>query len=145
MWIIKEIYQTKGSKQSSFADSLPILLASEASYSSVETVYGQAFDPLRFRANMIVSGSRPFEEDTWEEISIHTVHLFGAKPCARCQLVNVEPRSGAVDKGGVLKALATFRQKDNKVYFGQQMVPISLGKIKVGDEVLVIKRKDALF
>ncbi|MEK6546960.1 MAG: MOSC N-terminal beta barrel domain-containing protein [Bacteroidota bacterium] len=143
--IIKEIYQTQGSKQSSFADSLPILLASEASYANVEAVYGQSFDPLRFRANMIVSGSGPFEEDTWEEISIHSVRMFGAKPCARCQLVNVEPSSGAVDAGGVLKALATFRQKDHKVYFGQQMVPISLGMIKIGDELKVIKRKDALF
>ncbi len=143
--IIQDKYQTKGSNQSSFADSLPILLASEASYSSVEVVYGTYFDPLRFRANIIVSGCDAFEEDTWEEISMDTVRLFGAKPCARCQLVNVEPISGAVDKGGVLKALATFRQKDNKVYFGQQMVPISLGNIKIGDELNVVKRKDALF
>ncbi len=143
--IIKEKYQTSGSNQSSFADSLPILLASEASYKQVETVYGQDYDPLRFRANLIVEGSDSFEEDTWEEISIRSVHLFGAKPCARCKLINVEPATGQVDKGGMLKALATFRQKDNKVYFGQQMVPITLGTIQVGDEVIVSTRKDALF
>jgi uncharacterized protein YcbX len=45
----------------------------------------------------------------------------------------------------MLKALATFRQKDNKVYFGQQMVPITLGQIQVGDEVIVSTRKNALF
>jgi uncharacterized protein YcbX len=143
--IIKEKYQTSGSNQSSFADSLPILLASEASYKQVETVYGQDYDPLRFRANLILEGSDSFEEDTWEEISINSVRLFGAKPCARCQLINVEPATGLVDKGGMLKALATFRQKDNKVYFGQQMVPITLGTIQVGDEVIVSTRKDALF
>ncbi|MEY4954443.1 MAG: hypothetical protein RI981_528, partial [Bacteroidota bacterium] len=143
--IIKEKYQTSGSNQSSFADSLPILLASEASYKQVKTVYGQDYDPLRFRANLIVEGSESFEEDTWEEISINSVRLFGAKPCARCQLINVEPATGQVDKGGMLKALATFRQKDNKVYFGQQMVPITLGQIQVGDEVIVSTRKNALF
>jgi uncharacterized protein YcbX len=143
--IIKGKYQTKGSNQSSFADSLPILLASEASYQQVETVYGHDYDPLRFRANLIVEGSNSFEEDTWEEISINAVRLFGAKPCARCQLINVDPATGQVDQGGMLKALATFRQKDHKVYFGQQMVPITLGKIQVGDEVIVSTRKNALF
>lgn len=143
--IIKEKYQTIGSNQSSFADSLPILLASEASYKQVETIYGQDYDPLRFRANLIVKGSDSFEEDTWEEISINSVRLFGAKPCARCQLINVEPATGQVDKGGILKALARFRQKDNKVYFGQQLVPITMGVIRVGDEVIVSKLKDALF
>lgn len=138
-------YQTAGSQQSSFADALPILMASLASYVAVEQVFGAQIDPLRFRANVIVSGCEAFEEDHWEEISIQTVRLFGAKPCARCQLVNVEPSTGVVDKGGVLKALASFRQKDNKVYFGEQMVPISLGQIQVGDELIVVKRKNALF
>jgi uncharacterized protein YcbX len=143
--IIQEKYQTQGSNQSSFADSLPILIASEASYDEVQTVYGKSIDPLRFRANLIVGGCDAFAEDTWKEISIQSVRLFGAKPCARCQLVNVEPRTGTVDQGGVLKALSTFRLKDNKVYFGQQMVPITLGKIRVGDELIISTHKNALF
>ncbi len=137
--------QVRGSNQSSFADSLPILLASEASYLEVEKVLGQGFDHLRFRANIIVSGSHAFEEDSWAEFAIQSVRFSGAKPCARCQLVNVEPSSGEVDKGGVLKALASFRQRENKVYFGQQIVPISLGKIQVGDELIILSHKDALF
>jgi uncharacterized protein YcbX len=143
--IIAEKYQTEGSNQSSFADSLPVLLASENSYARLAEVYGKPFDYHRFRANMIVSGAAAFEEDTWEEVSISNVRLSGAKPCARCQLVNVEPSTGEVEKGGLMKALASFRQKDNKVYFGQQMVPIQLGTIRVGDELTVINRKDALF
>lgn len=143
--IIQKKYQTLGSNQSSFADSLPILMASEASYAAVEKVYGRSIDPLRFRANIVIGGCDAFEEDTWEEISIDTVRLFGAKPCARCQLVNVEPQTGMVDQGGVLKALSKFRLKDNKVYFGQQMVPITLGKIRVGDELIISSRKNALF
>ncbi|MHA8092530.1 MOSC domain-containing protein [Aquirufa regiilacus] len=142
--LIKESYQTQGSNQSSFADSLPILLTSEASYKSLEAVYGQSFDPVRFRANLLISGCDAFEEDTFSEIVIQTVRLFGAKPCARCQLVNVEPATGQIDKG-ILKALSSFRQTENKVYFGQQLVPITLGKIQVGDEVIVLTRKDALF
>jgi uncharacterized protein YcbX len=143
--LIAEKYQTEGSNQSSLADSLPVLLASENSYDRLAEVYGKPFDLQRFRANIIVSGAEAFAEDTWDEVSISSTRLSGAKPCARCQLVNVEPSTGEVEKGGLLKALASFRQKDNKVYFGQQMVPIQLGKIRVGDELTVINWKDALF
>lgn len=137
-------YHTEGSKQSSFADSLPILIASEASYQAVEQKLGHAFDWMRFRANVIVSGVEAFEEDTWSDFTMGPVQLLGAKPCARCQLVNVEPSTGEVGKS-VLTTLSTFRQVNHKVYFGQQAVPVVLGKLAVGDEIHVAKRKDALF
>jgi uncharacterized protein YcbX len=137
-------YHTEGSKQSSFADSLPILIASEASYQAVEQKLGHAFDWMCFRANLIVSGIDAFEEDTWSDFSVGPVRLFGAKPCARCQLVNVEPSTGEVGKT-LLATLSTFRQVNHKVYFGQQVVPVVVGKLAVGDEIHVDKRKDALF
>lgn len=142
--LIQAKYQTLGSQQSSFADSLPILLASMKSYQAVEGVLGSPFDYLRFRANILVSGTLAFSEDTWAEIKVGEVSLLGAKPCGRCQLVNVEPKTGEVDSA-MLKALATFRTHGNQVYFGQQMVPIQMGILRVGDEIQVIKTKDALF
>jgi uncharacterized protein YcbX len=140
---IETKYQTSGSQQSSFADSLPILIASEASYQLVEQHLGTSFDWMRFRANVIIAGMEAFEEDTWAEFTLGEVRLFGAKPCARCQLINVEPATGEVDKS-MLTALSTFRKVENKVYFGQQAVPISFGVIRVGDEIQVEKTKDAL-
>ena len=140
---IESNYQTTGSQQSSFADSLPILLASEASYQAVEHRLGTSFDWMRFRANVVISGAKAFEEDSWLEFSLGSVRLFGAKPCARCQLVNVNPASGDVDKS-MLEALSKFRKVGNKVYFGQQAVPVVLGRLAVGDEIHVEKSKDAL-
>ena len=140
---IESKYQTTGSQQSSFADSLPILLASEASYQAVEHHFGASFDWMRFRANVIISGAKAFEEDSWLEFSLGTVRLFGAKPCARCQLVNVNPATGEVDKS-MLEVLSRFRKVGNKVYFGQQAVPVVSGRIAVGDEIHVEKSKDAL-
>lgn len=141
--VIQSKYQTIGSQQSSFADSLPVLVASEASYQAVEKQLGTSFDWMRFRANIIVSGVEAFDEDTWSEFSIGSVHLSGAKPCARCQLINVEPSTGDVDKS-VLAALSTFRKVEHKVYFGQQAVPIVHGKLAVGDQIQIQKRKNAL-
>jgi len=142
---IQPVYQTAESKISSFADSLPILLCSEASFHHVDSLLDQPLDWRRFRPNIIVSNQMAFEEDTWQEISIgNSVKLFGAKPCARCQLINVDPNDGTSDST-ILKALSQTRKFENKVYFGQQFVPISLGEIKVGDRININKLKDAIF
>lgn len=143
--IIKPEYQTEASRVSSFADSLPILLCSEASFESIDSLLDQSVDRRRFRPNIIVSNEIAFEEDTWLEISIgNSVKLFGAKPCARCGLINVNPSDGTID-ANILKALSQTRQFDHKIYFGHQFVPISKGEIKVGDTILINKFKDAIF
>lgn len=146
--VMKAKYQTEIAKNTSFADSLPLLLVSEGSYAALqkhlEEPIDQPIDKLRFRPNIIVSSLEPFKEDTWAELKIGEVSLSGAKPCARCPLVNVNPLTGESDKK-TLKALALFRTLNHKVYFGQQFVPISTGKIKVGMEIHVIQSKDALY
>jgi len=138
-------YHTEKSKISSFADSLPILLCSEASFKYMDSLLDQPLDWRRFRPNIIVSNQTAFEEDTWHEISIGSdVKLFGAKPCARCQLINVNPNDGTSDSN-ILKTLSQTRKFENKVYFGQQFVPISMGEIKIDDLITIHKRKDAIF
>jgi len=138
-------YHTEKSKISSFADSLPILLCSEASFKYMDSLLNQPLDWRRFRPNIIVSNQTEFEEDTWHEISIGSdVKLFGAKPCARCQLINVNPNDGTSDSN-ILKTLSQTRKFENKVYFGQQFVPISMGEIKIDDLITIHKRKDAIF
>jgi uncharacterized protein YcbX len=141
---MKSKYQTELTNNTSFADSLPLLVVGSASYQALEDRLEQAVDRLRFRPNIIVSSEAPFTEDSWAEIQVGEVRLSGAKPCARCSLVNVDPYSGESDKK-TLKTLASFRTLNNKVYFGQQFVPISLGEIQVGDEVQVIRTQDAVY
>lgn len=143
--VIDPAFQTEKSKISSFADSLPILLCSEASFNHMDSLVDQPLDWRRFRPNIIVSNQTAFEEDTWQEISIgSSVKLFGAKLCARCQLINVDPNDGTSDST-ILKALSQTRKFENKVYFGQQFVPISLGEIKLDDLINIHKLKDAIF
>jgi uncharacterized protein YcbX len=141
---MKAKYQTGIAKNTSFADSLPLLVVTSGSYAALEAKLLGPIDRLRFRPNIIVSETEPFVEDTWSEIKIGEVSLFGAKPCARCSLVNVDPTSGESDKI-TLKTLASFRTINQKVYFGQQFVPISIGEIHVGMEVQIIRSKDAIY
>lgn len=142
--MMKSKYQTEMAKTTSFADSLPLLLVSAGSYAALQERLEEPLDQLRFRPNIIVSSSEPFAEDTWAELKIGEVSLSGAKPCARCSLVNVNPLTGDSDKR-TLRVLASFRTLNHKVYFGQQFVPISLGKIQVGMEPQVIQSKNALY
>jgi uncharacterized protein YcbX len=142
--LMQSKYQTSMAKNTSFADSLPLLLVGSGSYNALEERTGSPVDRLRFRPNIIVKESEPFVEDTWGEIKIGEVSLSGAKPCARCPLVNVDPLSGESDKK-TLKTLASFRTINHKVYFGQQFVPISVGEIRVGMEVQIIRLKDAIY
>ncbi|MHA8071298.1 MOSC domain-containing protein [Aquirufa ecclesiirivi] len=139
-----EKYQTPLSKESSFADALPILLCSEASYEALEKELGDQVDRLRFRPNIIVSGATAFEEDRWKQIQVGNVQLMGAKPCARCQLITVHPQQGTIQKE-VLSALSQIRKIGNKVYFGQQFVPQILGKVAVGDRISVQVQQDAVY
>ncbi|MHA8051320.1 MOSC domain-containing protein [Aquirufa sp. ROCK-SH2] len=141
--IIKEKYQTNVSNQSSFADSLPILLCSEASVNDLAQKVG-SFSLMRFRPNIVVSNDEAYVEDTWKEINIGEVKLFGAKPCARCNLVNVNPKSGVISKE-ILKGLSEYRNFGGKVYFGQQFVPKTLGNIKIGDIISVQQTKNATY
>ncbi|UAJ14593.1 MOSC domain-containing protein [Aquirufa lenticrescens] len=142
--VMKAKYQTEIAKNTSFADSLPLLLVSAGSYAALQAHVEEPINQLRFRPNIIVSSPEPFVEDTWVELNIGEVSLSGAKPCARCSLVNVDPLTGESDKV-TLKALASFRTLNHKVYFGQQFVPMSVGKIQVGMEVQVIQSKDAFY
>lgn len=141
---IQEKYQTLISKESSFADALPILLCSEASFEALEKQLGDQVDRLRFRPNVIVKGAEAFEEDTWRRIQVGDVSLFGAKPCARCQLVTVHPKQGTIQKE-VLSALSQIRKMGNKVYFGQQFVPENIGKIAIGDRISIQVKQDAVY
>lgn len=130
---IAEKYQTDYSKSTSFADALPILMCTTASLKAVEEDYG-LFDFMRFRPNIIVKNDIAFEEDELDELKIGGINFSMKKRCARCQLITVDPHSGQVDKQ-FLSRLSTYRTKENKVYFGVQLVPGSAGLISVGDSL----------
>jgi hypothetical protein len=94
----------------------------------------------RFRPNLVVSGAKPFEEDTWAEIKIGEVHFKVAKPCARCVLTTIDQETGI--KGiEPLKTLAGYRTINNKVLFGQNLIALNEGILRENDSVEILRYK----
>jgi uncharacterized protein YcbX len=126
----------------SFADAYPFLLLGEASVADLNTRLASPVPINRFRPNFVVAGSGAFDEDTWKRIRIGETEFHVVKPCARCVLTTVDQTSGIKDGKEPLATLASFRTRDGKVLFGQNLIAESVGSVvRVGDEIEVIERK----
>jgi uncharacterized protein YcbX len=122
----------------SFADGYPFLLTSEASLADLNSRLKQPLPMNRFRPNLVVKGCAPYAEDVWKEIRIGTATFRIAKPCARCQVTTTDQATGEVLGPEPLQTLARYRNGPDGVMFGQNLLPLKLGDIVVGDTVEVL-------
>lgn len=126
-------------EQVSFADAFPFLLIGQASLDDLNGRMKQPLPMNRFRPNLVFSGGEPFEEDSWKKFRVGEMVFYGVKPCARCILTTVDQVTAQKGKEP-LATLATYRQKNNKIYFGQNLLQESAGILKVGDQIEVLER-----
>ena len=101
----------------SFADGYPFLFTNTASLAMLNEKLEHPVSMDRFRANIVVEGKTAFEEDEWTVFKISNHQFTTPKKCGRCQVVNIDPKTGLYTKE-VLKTLSTFRKEGNKVLFG---------------------------
>ncbi|MCA0229610.1 MAG: MOSC domain-containing protein [Bacteroidetes bacterium] len=125
----------------SFADGFPFLLIGQSSLDDLNTRLPDAVSMVRFRPNFVFEGGEPYDEDQWYEFTIGGIRFYGVKPCARCVLTTVDPEKGEISGKEPLRTLSTYRKRNNKIFFGQNVVTQESGRIKVGDEVVVVSRK----
>jgi uncharacterized protein YcbX len=126
-----------GAAHVSFADGYPLLLTTMASLDDLNRRLDAALPMRRFRPNVVVAGAEPYAEDRWRTIRVGAVGFHVVKPCARCVVTTTDPETGARGKEP-LRTLATYRRKNGKVYFGQNLIPGGRGTIRVGDAVTVL-------
>ncbi len=122
-----------------FSDGYPFLIIGQ---SSLDDLNKRLADPLpmnRFRPNIVFTGGLPYEEDIMMHFTINSVDFFGVKLCARCTITTVD-QYDASKSVEPLRTLASYRQKNNKIYFGQNLLHRGAGSIHVGDSIEVIKR-----
>lgn len=125
----------------SFADAYPILLISQASLDDLNSRLQQPVPMDRFRPNLVITGSAPYEEDTWSEIQVGAVRMHVAKPCARCAVPGVNQDTG---ERGIepLRTLESYRTFNGKVLFGQNVIHEQNGVLTAGDAVTVLSRRN---
>jgi uncharacterized protein YcbX len=125
-----------------FADGYAYLVANEASLADLNgrlAAKGHPALPMnRFRPNLVVSGAAAFGEDHWDEIHVGEAVLRAAKPCGRCQVTTTDQATGEVRGPEPLATLGEYRDsKEFGVMFGMNLVTVTAGRVRVGDEVRI--------
>lgn len=119
----------------SFSDGYPILLMGQASLDDLNSRLKNPIGVDRFRPNIVFTGGEAYGEDDMKTISIGEVKMAGVKNCARCIMTTTDQQTGE-RSAEPLATLSTYRQRNNKIYFGQNIIPLTNGIIRVGDQIL---------
>lgn len=122
----------------SFSDAYPFLIIGQASLEDLNTRLTKALQMDRFRPNIVFTGGEPYEEDLYRHFTIAGIDFYGVKLCARCAVTTIDQQTAEKGKEP-LKTLASYRFKNNKILFGQNMVHAGNGEIAIGDELLVLQ------
>ncbi|MFD5624697.1 MULTISPECIES: MOSC domain-containing protein [unclassified Streptomyces] len=128
----------------SLADRFPLLLTTLASLDALNSLIAQGDHPgeaplpmNRFRPNVVVAGTAAWAEDDWSRISIGEVTFRVAKMCGRC-VVTTTDQDTAERGREPLRTLGRHRRIGDRLIFGQDLVPETLGTVRIGDAVTVL-------
>ncbi|MCC8426197.1 MOSC domain-containing protein [Mucilaginibacter sp. UR6-11] len=125
----------------SFSDAYPFLMIGRASLDDLNQRLKNSLPMNRFRPNIVFTGGQPYQEDTMDKLTINNIVFNGVKLCARCNIITINQSDASIAKEPV-KTLASYRARNNKIYFGQNLVHSGTGIIAVGDELTVLTTHD---
>jgi uncharacterized protein len=127
----------------SFTDGYPILMIGQSSLDNLNEKLEEQLPMNRFRPNIVFTGGQAHIEDVMETFEINKINFRGVKPCSRCVMTTINQQTAEKGKEP-LTTLAGYRLKNNKVYFGQNVLHQQKGSVSVGDEIKIIARKEFL-
>lgn len=125
----------------SFSDGYPMLMIGQESLDKLNKKLVEALPINRFRPNIVFTGGHAHIEDEMAAFSIGELNFFGVKPCARCVMTTIDQQTAASGKEP-LKTLAGYRMKNNKIYFGQNVLQQQNGFITLADEIKIITQRE---
>jgi uncharacterized protein YcbX len=134
---VNEEYAVNADDHTGFADGYPILLTSEEGLQDLNSRLETPIPMNRFRPNLVVRGCEPFAEDTWNRIRVGDVELAVVKPCARCVVTTIDKETLEQSKEP-LKTLGKYRKHKLGAIFGQNVIPLSEGSVRLGTSVEVL-------
>lgn len=134
---VNEEYAVNDDDHTGFADAYPILLISEESLQDLNSRLETPVPMNRFRPNLVVRGCEPFAEDTWNRIKVGDVELAVVKPCVRCVVTTIDKETLEQSKEP-LKTLGKYRKHKLGAIFGQNVIPLNEGRLRLGMNVKVL-------
>ncbi|MGC4102105.1 MOSC domain-containing protein [Ferruginibacter sp.] len=124
----------------SFSDGYPVLAIGQSSLDLLNEKMPAPLPINRFRPNIVFTGGHAHIEDEMARFTINELEFLGVKPCARCVMTTINQQTAAAGKEP-LRTLARYRMKNNKIYFGQNVLPQQHGSISVGDHITIITQQ----
>lgn len=127
----------------SFADGYPLLLISQGSLDELNQRSSKHHGMAQFRPNIVIENTEAFAEDSWKRFRIGEVEFEVVKPCSRCVLTTVNPKTAMrSEQQEPLNTLKQFRSDDSgEIFFGQNVIAKNEGLIRVGDKVEILETK----
>jgi len=126
----------------SFSDGYPILMVGQASLDQLNEKLAIQLPMNRFRPNIVFTGGHPHLEDEMKTFHINGQYFSGVKPCARCVMTTIDQQTAATNKEP-LATLSRYRMKNNKIYFGQNVLQHQHGQLQTGDEIIITEQQHA--
>lgn len=94
-----------------FGDKAPLHIINKASVEALSQKTGFEINIDAFRADIILSGLKPFAEDYIESICVNGAKILIADPTVRCQTVTRDPKtSQTYGNNAVMSALREFKR-----------------------------------
>ncbi|GAB3008548.1 MOSC domain-containing protein [Niabella terrae] len=137
-------YARRSTDIAAFSDAFPLLLIGQASLDDLNSRLAAALPMDRFRPNIVFTGGRAFEEDSFAAFEINGIGMSSVKPCARCVITTIDQQTGHKAKEPLL-TLSKYRRLGHKILFGQNLLYDKQGVIAVGQPLKVLKRQPFLF
>jgi uncharacterized protein len=134
---VNETYVVSPDDHTGFADGYPILLTSEESLRDLNSHLEAPVPMNRFRPNIVVKGCEAFAEDTWKRIQVGEIELAVVKPCARCVVTTIDKETLEQSKEP-LKTLGIYRKQKLGAIFGQNVIPLNEGRLRLGMNVEIL-------
>lgn len=120
----------------SLADAFPFLLVGEASLDDLNARLDAPVPMNRFRPNLVVRGTAPYEEDGWGRFAIGELDFAVTRPCVRCRIPTIDQDTAEAGKEPS-RTLATYRKRPEGVIFGVNVAHAGTGRLDIG---LAIRR-----
>ena len=92
-WRLPEAYDVF-EQPAPFSDAAPMLVTAQTSCDWLAERAGEPFDIDRFRPNIVVTGTAPWDEDSWSTFTIGAASFRARVPWPRCQIPQVDQVTG---------------------------------------------------